>query len=357
MELPHLKICLEDIEAEAGGRYKVLNIIGRGSYGVVLLAIDNQTGKHVALKQLQRIFTTVTDAKRVLREIRILSSLNNENITNITDVVTYPDYSKFSTLIVVSDIMDTDLYKLLISNVDLSLDYRKYFAYQIIRGLKYIHSANILHRDLKPSNILVNSNSELKITDFGLARVLDQEEGGEPLSEYVTTRWYRAPEILLNYGTYGPAIDIWSTGCILAEIILRRPLFPGNGTLHQLQLIQDFLGSPTEQDLELLRNPKARQFMESLPPKDPVDWHQIFTNSPEEEIDLISKMLTWDPRKRITVLDALEHPFLDEYHDPVDEPSAFPMDGFEFDREDITMEEIRETLWREILRFHPEFAK
>ena len=354
MNLPFLSFAIEDLEAETGNKYTFNGVIGRGSYGVVFKAVDRETGREVAIKRNIGFFQSITDAKRILREIKILSNLNHENISHIIDIVTLPDYQSFDTLNVVLDFMDTDLQKILESGGHLTVEHRKFISYQILRGLKFCHSAQILHRDLKPSNILLKTDCSLQIADFGLARVVS-ENSNEMLSDYVTTRYYRAPEILMSSDTYGPPIDMWSTGCILAEMILNRPLFPGSGTLNMLQIIDDVLGTPTEDDLEEMTNQRARQYINSLPPREPVPWEQILAGGDPEEIDLISKMLKWDPRKRITVLEALEHPFFAELHVPLDEPNGLPMHDFEFENEDLTFERIKELLWNEVRRFHPDF--
>lgn len=350
-------IDIQSLESETQGRYNFIKPIGQGSYGIVLSAQNKFTGDPVAIKRVQQIFRSVADSKRILREIRILSHLKHENITNLHDISAFPDFSKFKALVVAIDLMETDLAHVIRNNPQLTSDHHRYFVYQILRGLKYIHSANVLHRDLKPSNLLVNSDCDLKICDFGLARVPGQQEKSEFLSEYVATRWYRAPEVLLNYANYGTAIDVWSVGCILAELILRKPLFMGNDTLEQLRLINEFLGTPTEDDLRDCTNEKAREFMNSLPEKPGIPFDEVFVGSPNEAIDLVSKMLTWDPTKRITVEQALEHPFMAKLHDPFDEPVSYPLDGFEFERTDITMQELKVLMWNEVLKFHPDFAQ
>ena len=146
----------------------------------------------------------------------------------------------FHDVYIVSELMETDLYRIIYSKQSLSIDHVKYFVYQILRALKYIHSANVIHRDLKPSNLLVNSNCDLKVCDFGLARgVLDdnqtKDHSSRPLlTEYVVTRWYRAPEIMLACHEYDKPVDIWSTGCILAELLARKPYFPGDDYIDQV---------------------------------------------------------------------------------------------------------------------------
>lgn len=351
-------VTIEQMELETQGRYQFQKILGRGAYGIVFKAKDKKLKKHVAVKRVERIFETTLDAKRCLREICILSRLNHENITNLIDVTALNDFNKFDSLIVVMDIMETDLYKIISSNQPLSVDHHRFFIYQVLRGLKYIHSANVLHRDLKPSNILVNSNCDIKIGDFGLARISERNDDSDFLSEYVATRWYRSPEVLLNYGTYGPALDVWSVGCILAELILRKPLFPGSTPLNQIELIVNILGSPSEEDLAKCPNRNARRFVKSLGSKKKVPWAQVFKGKEynKDEIDLLEKMLTWDPDKRITVEEALEHPFMEEMHDPTDEPVTFPIEEFEFERADIKRRELKNLIWKEVLTYHPEFA-
>ena len=353
-----LEQTLQILHAETQGRYNFLSILGHGSYGIVISGKNKITGQKVAIKRVERIFQSILDGKRILREIRILSHLKHENITNLIDVSAIPNFENFQSLVVVIDLMETDLTHVIKNNPTLQTGHHKFFVYQILRGLKYIHSANVIHRDLKPSNLLVNSNCDLKICDFGLARVADSaQENSDFLSEYVTTRWYRAPEVLLNYPTYGTAIDVWSVGCILAELIIRKPLFPGTNTFKQLEIITEILGTPTDNDLRDCTNQKALDFMRSIPYKPGIPFEQIFVNSPPEEIDLVSKMLKWDPTQRITVEQALEHPFLESLHDPFDEPVTFPMDDFEFENRNITMHDLKLYMWNEVIKFHPEFVQ
>ncbi|KAK8881766.1 hypothetical protein M9Y10_044402 [Tritrichomonas musculus] len=336
---------IREIEKELQGRYKFQNVVGEGAYGIVYSAIDTETGQHVAIKQVMDIFGCITDAKRTLREIKILASFDHENITRLLDVKTISNFDKFDSLFVVIDLMETDLHQIIYSRQQLTVNHRRFFMYQILRGLKYVHSANILHRDLKPSNLLVNSNCDLKICDFGLARVNDCDNY---LSSYVETRWYRAPEVLLSGTSYGSAIDMWSVGCIFYELIMRKPLFPGKSTLNQITVIVDKIGIPKEADLGFLIAPKAKQYLKSIDKKPIVDWNKLISRGTKEEIELIKKMLAWNPAKRITADDALEHPYFNALHDPFDEPITFPIEAFEFEREDITENEMRKYIWDEV---------
>ncbi|KAK2121178.1 Mitogen-activated protein kinase 1 [Saguinus oedipus] len=226
-------------------------------------AYDNVNKVRVAIKKISP-FEHQTYCQRTLREIKILLRFRHENIIGINDIIRAPTIEQMKDVYIVQDLMETDLYKLL-KTQHLSNDHICYFLYQILRGLKYIHSANVLHRDLKPSNLLLNTTCDLKcrvmtvmpiptdpwprefvtysltdllICDFGLARVADPDHDHTGfLTEYVATRWYRAPEIMLNSKGYTKSIDIWSVGCILAEMLSNRPIFPGKHYLDQLNHI------------------------------------------------------------------------------------------------------------------------
>ncbi|XP_055296514.1 mitogen-activated protein kinase ERK-A isoform X3 [Sitodiplosis mosellana] len=252
---------------------------------------------------------------------------------------------------IVQALMETDLYKLL-KTQRLSNDHICYFLYQILRGLKYIHSANVLHRDLKPSNLLLNTTCDLKICDFGLARVADPDHDHTGfLTEYVATRWYRAPEIMLNSKGYTKSIDIWSVGCILAEMLSNRPIFPGKHYLDQLNHILGVLGSPSQDDLECIINEKARSYLQSLPFKPKVPWTRLFPNADKNALDLLDRMLTFNPHNRITVEDALAHPYLEQYYDPGDEPVADSPFRLDMELDDLPRDELKRLIFEETMRF------
>lgn len=325
--------------------------VGRGAYGIVCAAVNSETREEVAIKKVGNAFDNRIDAKRTLREIKLLRSLRHENVIALLDVIRPPQRENFNDVYMVYDLMDTDLHQIIRSKQQLNDDHCRYFLYQLLRGLKYVHSANVLHRDLKPSNLLLNANCDLKIGDFGLARTTSEADF---MTEYVVTRWYRAPELLLNCSEYTAAIDIWSVGCILGEIMTREPLFPGKDYVHQLRLITELIGSPDDSSLGFLRSDNARRYVKQLPQYPKQHFPARFPNGSAMAVDLLEKMLVFDPNKRITVNDALCHPYLAPLHDINDEPVCSQPFSFDFENPSITEEHIKELIWRESVRFNPD---
>ena len=240
------------------------------------------------------------------------------------------------------------LHQVIRSTQPLSDDHVSYFLYQLLRGLLYIHSANVLHRDLKPSNLLLNANCDLKICDFGLAR-----SGCEPevMTEYVVTRWYRAPELLLSCVDYTAAIDVWSVGCILAEMLGRRPLFPGKDYISQLSLIMRTIGSPPESDLSFVTSDKAQLYLRSLPVIERTSFAALYPAAPPSAVTLVEQMLTFSPDRRINVREALASPYLAALHDTEDEPLCPVPFVFPYATETLDENTIRRLVEDEIASF------
>lgn len=196
--------------------------------------------------------------------------------------------------------METTLSRVIRSKQQLSEKHKQYFVFQLLRGLKYIHSAGVIHRDLKPENILINgSDCKLKITDFGLARGVVKEPDTTKLTEYVVTRWYRAPEIMCSSRHYDENVDVWSAGCIMAELYLRKPFFPGHNHIEQLKLIFHYLGTPTT--LDWIRTPDARRWVSNMEKKPGQDFNALFPSASPAARELIRAMLTMDPKRRQSV--------------------------------------------------------
>ncbi|CAM4766198.1 unnamed protein product [Rotaria magnacalcarata] len=322
---------IKDQIFNVGPRYTGLKYIGEGAYGMVVSSYDNETCKRVAIKKLSP-FDHQCFCQRTLREIKILARFKHENIISIQNILHANVFEQIKDIYLVQPLMECDMCKL-VKYQKLSPEHVCYLLYQILRGLKYIHSANVLHRDLKPSNLLLNTNCDLKICDFGLARV--------------ATRWYRAPEIMLNARVYNKPIDLWSVGCILAEMFDGTPLFPGKHYIDQLNLILNVVGSPDEHDLASIVNEKARNYISCLKPRVKQPFTKIYPDADKNALDLLDLLLTFDPNKRIDVYDALAHPYLKPHHDPDDEPIAKHPFTVEMEMDDYPISELKQLIWYE----------
>ncbi|SCU90584.1 LANO_0D09274g1_1 [Lachancea nothofagi CBS 11611] len=314
--------------------YQLVELVGEGAYGTVCSAVHKPSGTKVAIKKIQP-FSKPMFVTRTLRELKLLKLFHShENIISVLDVVRPLSMDKFQAVYLVQELMETDLHKVINGGGSrLSDDHIQYFTYQILRALKAIHSAQVIHRDIKPSNLLLNSNCDLKVCDFGLARCLASSTHSRQnlvgfMTEYVATRWYRAPEIMLTFQEYTTAMDIWSCGCILAEMITGKPLFPGRDYHHQLWLILETLGTPSYEDFENINSKRAKEYIANLPLRQKLPWQVVLQtqNVNPEAIDLLDRMLTFNPDKRISASNALSHPYLRVYHDPDDEPEYPPLD-------------------------------
>eukprot|EP00941_MAST-03F_sp_MAST-3F-sp1_P005461 g5461.t1 len=331
-------------------KYEVIKPIGHGAYGVVVSARNNETKDKVAIKKVPDAFDDLIDGKRILREIKLLRHFNHDNIIGLRDLQKPKSMASFKDVYIVTDLMETDLHRVVYSKQQLSNDHIKYFVYQILRALKYMHSAGVIHRDIKPSNLLLNADCDLKLCDFGLARGIDRDE--LTLTEYVVTRWYRAPEIMLACPNYTKAIDVWAVGCIMAELFGRKPLFPGNDYIHQLKIISDVVGTPAAEDLDWIASDRARNFMTELPRKPRIPFGEIYPNASEAGIDLLDKMLQFNPAKRITVEAALTHPYMSNLASP-DEPVCPRLFNFEEEGDELDEAALRRLIYAEVCAFHP----
>lgn len=222
---------------------------------------------------------------------------------------------KADELYICMDLMETDLHKIIQSKQSLDLRHVARFMFQLFRGLEYLHANGVLHRDLKPANLLVNSKCELKISDFGLARVEpDDIKKKAMMTHHVVTRWYRPPELMLSpQDPYTAAVDMWSAGCIMIELLIRAPLFPGSDFLDQLARIFHVIGKPTPDEIAKLHNAQARKFINSLPNRKKTPFAELFPDMDKSAADLLDNLLQYDPTRRISASQALQHPFFYEY--------------------------------------------
>ncbi|CAH1450021.1 unnamed protein product [Lactuca virosa] len=342
-------------------RYKILEIIGKGSYGVVCAAVDTQTGEKVAIKKITNIFEHSSDAIRILREIKLLRLLRHPDIVEIKRIMLPPSRREFKDIYVVFELMESDLHQVIKANDDLTHEHHRFFLYQMLRALKYMHTANVYHRDLKPKNILANANCKLKICDFGLARAAFTDTPTTIFwTDYVATRWYRAPELCGSfYSKYTPAVDIWGIGCIFAEVLTGKPLFPGKSVVHQLELITDLLGTPSPDTISRVRNDKARKYLTDMRRKKAVTFSEKFLDVDPLALRLLQRLLAFDPKDRPTAEQALADPYFKGLSKVEREPScqSFSKLEFEFERRRVTKEDIRELIFREILEYHPQLLK
>ncbi|XP_078402750.1 mitogen-activated protein kinase 13-like isoform X4 [Cetorhinus maximus] len=281
---------IENTVWEVRDRYVNLSPIGSGAYGTVCSAIDRRTGNKVAIKKLHRPFQSEIYAKRAYRELKLLKHMKHEN---------------------------------------------------------YIHSTGIIHRDLKPGNLAINKDCGLKIIDFGLARHTDSEMTG-----YVVTRWYRAPEVILNWRHYTQTVDIWSIGCIFAEMITGKILFKGKDYLDQLAQIMKITGTPGTDFIQKLDSIEARRYIRTLPYIKKKDFTSLFPNASPLAVDLMEKMLVLDADKRLSAAEALSHPYFEPFRDLEDESKPEPFDD-SLDQLKLSVDLWKKHAFQEVMSFVP----
>lgn len=351
-------------------RYSLNQVIGEGAYGVVASANDVATGKSVAVKRIRRVLDTYPMATRILRELKFLRLLSgHENIIEVKDILVPSDRDRFNDTFVVFELMPCDLFRVINSTAPLNPDNIKFLMFQLLRGVHYMHAAGVLHRDLKPSNVLVDGQCRLKVCDFGLARAVIRttEDSDADLvlwTDYVATRWYRAPELLVPRSTnYSTAIDLWSCGCIFAEMILRKPLFPGNDANHQLALITEFTGKPDLNVIQRLRSTRAQEVLGGMPMRGPKEMRSVFPLDTDPAVlRLIRGMLEFDPDRRMTARDALMDDYFTAWREPLGfgppprrlEPTEFDFEKRIGTRDSDGLASIRRELLVEICSYHPE---
>lgn len=344
------EVTVSDTTFRLPERYHTLRNVGKGSYGVVCSAKDSLRKTDVAIKKIAPMSTDAFSAKRVLREIRLMRHLGtHENIVTLVDLICR---ERDDELYIVMELMAMDLHKVINSSQELNEHHYRVFMIQILKGVAFLHENGIIHRDLKPGNILVTLNCDIRITDFGLARVHHQGKRATPvgqsahqpapfsgssystpsssttgtlsgfstsdvstaeegMTEHVVTRWYRPPELMLSpNGHYSFSVDLWCVGCILAELLGRKPIFPGTNFKHQLLLIFEVLGSPKAEEVAYIRGSQARSFLQDIGKVPPKPFGELFPNASHDVVDLLGRLLKFDPEKREDASTLINCPFL-----------------------------------------------
>jgi len=397
-------------------RYRVVDLIGSGAYGSVCEAEDAESREVVAIKRCGHIFRDLVDCKRVLRELAIMEKLRHNNVVRIIDICVPQNLHSFDEICFVMELADSDLKKLCRQDVTLTPLHINTLLYNLLCGLKYIHSAGIYHRDLKPANCFVNQDCTVKIGDFGLARAIGGEHDEElellqqtprasnagqqqpgqrrplvphtqrlrkSLTGHVVTRWYRCPELILLQERYTDAIDRWSVGCIYAELLGMLPgtqvrdrgaLFPGTscfplsphhehrtdyryhteGNRDMLSKIFSLIGTPTEAEIVALDREDAKRYVACFAERPGCGFRARFPHVDQASLDMLAALLKFSPNDRITVQDALEHQLLQEVRDATRESSAEALIKLDFEEAELTEAVLRRQYLREVCKYHPE---
>uniref|UniRef100_A0A8C0YZW2 non-specific serine/threonine protein kinase n=2 Tax=Canis lupus familiaris TaxID=9615 RepID=A0A8C0YZW2_CANLF len=281
-------------------RYTTMRQLGDGTYGSVLMGKSNESGELVAIKRMKRKFYSWDECMN-LREVKSLKKLNHANVIKLKEVIRENDHLYF-----IFEYMKENLYQLMKDRNKLFPEsVIRNIMYQILQGLAFIHKHGFFHRDMKPENLLCMGPELVKIADFGLARELRSQP---PYTDYVSTRWYRAPEVLLRSSVYSSPIDVWAVGSIMAELYTLRPLFPGTSEVDEIFKICQVLGTPKKSDW-----PEGYQLASSMnfrfPQCVPINLKTLIPNASNEAIQLMTEMLNWDPKKRPTASQALKHQY------------------------------------------------
>ncbi|NXY77236.1 MAK kinase, partial [Glareola pratincola] len=281
-------------------RYTIMKQLGDGTYGSVLMGKSNESGELVAIKRMKRKFYSWDECMN-LREVKSLKKLNHANVIKLKEVIRENDHLYF-----VFEYMKENLYQLMKDRNKLFPEsVIRNMMYQILQGLAFIHKHGFFHRDMKPENLLCIGPELVKIADFGLARELRSQP---PYTDYVSTRWYRAPEVLLRSSIYSSPIDMWAVGSIMAELYTLRPLFPGTSEVDEIFKICQVLGTPKKSEWpEGYHLASAMNFR--FPQCVPISLKTLIPNASNEAIQLMSDMLNWNPKKRPTATQALKYPY------------------------------------------------
>jgi kinase len=288
--------------------YNALEVLGSGSFGIVYKAECMETREIVAIKKV------LQDKRYKNRELQLMKELDHPNVIKLKQSFYTPAENEDLYLNVVMEYIPDTLSKIIRNLYKTKTNFDmltiKLYAFQLLKSINYIHALGICHRDIKPQNILIDPrNNLLKLCDFGSAKKLIK---GDANVAYICSRYYRAPELIFSAEDYTAAVDIWSVGCVIAELILLEPVFPGESSTDQLVEIIKILGTPNRQQIRNM-NPHYLQY--KFPVIKCFTWKEVFKNKKivtDDFIDFLSQILQYDPDKRISPLEALTHPFFDE---------------------------------------------
>ncbi|CUF84210.1 mitogen-activated protein kinase, putative [Bodo saltans] len=343
---------------EIDDHYSVTTVVGHGAYGVVCAALDERTGREVAIKRIGRIFDDLVDGRRILREITILRLLRESKCRNVLQLHRvlrpFEPVDTFRDLYVVTELLDHDLYSWIRQKRDTSTQQIRHVIAQVLRCLADMHAMGIIHRDIKPSNVLLNDSEDVFVCDFGLARA-GMHEFREPtdLTDYVVTRWYRPPELLMMCKYHLP-VDVWTAGCVMAEFAMQRPLFSGRDYIHQLSLLVSTVQVRSIEFVQESGSAAAGFLSELVSKSQPLTrpLTRVLSMLPPDGIDVVEKMLAFDPKERITAREALRHPFFasvgGESQAIYPKPPTENLD-MSFDLQcDISEAQLRRKVWDEI---------
>lgn len=339
----------DHVEKHVKRRFDICQKLGKGAYGIVWKAIERRSQKIVALKKCFDAFRNATDAQRTFREIMYLQKLaGHDNIIRLQHMIKAEnDRDIYLTF----DFMETDLHAVIRANI-LEEIHKKYIVYQLLKALKYMHSGDLLHRDIKPSNLLLNSDCHVKLCDFGLCRsVADAPVETPVLTDYVATRWYRAPEILLGSPLYTKGVDMWAVGCILCEMLHGKPVFPGTSTVNQIEKIIEFTGQPTPEDVAAVGSPYAMTMLDSIGTVAP-------TNATKtcDAPSLVDATIKFNPKNRVSAAAALDDPYVAEFRNTEDEPDYAdgPITIAIDDNTKLTAADYRDALYKHVAQLKRE---
>ena len=284
-------------------KYEVIGIVGEGAYGIVYKCKNKETGKYVAIKKFKEIGDDLIK-KTMKRELKMLQRLHHPNIVEFQDA-----FKRKGNLFLVFEFVDKNLLELIEENPKgLDPNIIKTIIYQLCKAIKYLHGQKIIHRDIKPENLLIAKNNETKLCDFGFARLISGNS--EKLTDYVATRWYRAPELLISQGEYGPEVDYWAIGCIMGELVDGNPLFPGENELDQIHCIQKVLGNLTEKQQETFYSNPIYQGKNLLNITKPETLERkYFGKLNKQAINFLKGLLELEPKKRLNENNVFQHPY------------------------------------------------